>query len=46
MAVKLNNFSKIWKKESQIAALFSTQKSSDDWPDALDNLAIALVVNK
>jgi hypothetical protein len=29
-----------------ISALFLTQRPPDDWPDALDHLAIGLVVNK
>ena len=34
------------EKKSQILALFLTQRPSDDWPDALDHLAIGLVANK
>ena len=33
-------------KKSQISALFLTQRPPDDWPDALDHLAIGLVTNK
>ena len=29
-----------------ISALFSTQTPPDDWPDALDHLAVGLVANK
>ena len=42
IAEKLNNL----KEKSQISALFLTQRPPDDWPDALDNLAIALAANK
>ena len=34
------------KEKSQISALFLTQRPPDDWPDALDHLAIGLVANK
>ena len=34
------------EKKNQISALFSTQRPSDDWPDALDHLFIGLVANK
>ena len=34
------------KAQEQISALFSTQRPPDDWPDALDHLAIGLVANK
>ena len=41
MAEKLNNFEKFVKKEkNQISALFLTQRPPDDWPDALDHLAM------
>ena len=43
MAEKLNNFKKYERKKNQISALFSTP---DDWPDALEHLAIGLVTNK
>ena len=43
MAENLNNFE---RKKNQISALFSTQTPLDDWPDALDYLAIGLVANK
>ena len=33
-------------KRNQISALFSTQRPPDEWPDALDHLAIDLVANK
>ena len=48
MAKKMNNFEKFEKekKSNQISALFSTQRPPDDWPDALDHLAIGLVANK
>ena len=46
MAEKLNNFEKFDRKKNQISALFSTQRPPDDWPDALDHLAIGLVANK
>jgi hypothetical protein len=46
MAEKLINFEKFARKKSQISALFSTQRTSVDWPDALDHLAIGLVANK
>ena len=46
MAEKLNNFKKIWKKKTQISALFSTQRPLDDWPHALVHLAIGLVASK
>ena len=46
MAEKLNNFEKFERKKNQISALFSTQRPPDDWPDALDHLAIGLVANK
>jgi hypothetical protein len=45
MPEKLNNFER-FDKENQISALFSTQRPLDDWPDALDHLAIVLVANK
>ena len=34
------------RKKKQISALFSTQRPPEDWPDALDHLAIGLVANK
>jgi hypothetical protein len=34
------------RTNSQISALFLTQRPPDDWPDALDNLAIGLVANR
>ena len=34
------------EKKSQISALFLTQRPPDDWPDALDHLAIGLAANK
>ena len=43
---KLNNLEKFERKKSQISALFLTQRPPDDWPDALDHLAIGLVANK
>ena len=43
MAEKLNNLK---EKKGQISALFLTQRPLDDWPDALDHLAIGLVANK
>ena len=46
MAEKLNNFEKFERKKNQISALFSTQRPPNDWPDALDHLAICLVANK
>jgi hypothetical protein len=46
MAEKLNNFKKYERKKNQISALFSTQRPPDDWPDALEHLAIGLVTNK
>ena len=46
MAEKLSNFEKFDRKKNQISALFSTQIPPDDWPDALDHLAIGLVANK
>ena len=46
MAEKLNNFTKFQRKKHQISVLFSTQRPLDDWPDALDHLAIGLVVNE
>ena len=46
MAEKLNNLKKIQIKKHPILALFSTQRPPDDWPDALDHLAIGLVANK
>ena len=33
------------KKKGKISALFLTQRPTDDWPDALDHLAIGLVAN-
>jgi hypothetical protein len=42
MAEKLNNFEKFERKKSQISALFLTQRPPDDWPDALDHLAIQM----
>ena len=42
MAEKLKFF-EIFEKFS---ALFSTKRPSDDWPDALDHLAIGLVAKK
>ncbi len=42
-----SRFALIHKKaQDQISALFSTQRPPDDWPDALDHLAIGLVANK
>ena len=41
---KFETFWKIWMKKIQ--ALFSTQRPPDDWPDALDHLAIGLAANK
>ena len=46
MAEKLNNFEKFERKKNQISALFSTQTPPDEWPDALDCLAIGLDANK
>ena len=46
MAEKLNNFENFERKKNQISALFSTQRHPDDWPDALDHLAIGLVANE
>ena len=46
MAEKMNNFEKFEWKKCQISALFFTQRPPDDWPDALDHLAIGLVANK
>ena len=43
---KIEQFWKIWEKKSQSSALFLTQRPHDDWPDALDHLAIGLVANK
>ena len=34
------------EKKSQISALFLTQRPPDDWPDALDHLAISFVAQK
>ena len=46
IAEKLNNFEKFERKKSQISALFLTQRPLDDWPDALDHLAIVwLLIN-
>jgi hypothetical protein len=45
MTEKLNNFEKFERKKNQISALFLTQRPPDDWPDALDHLAIGLVAN-
>ena len=36
MAEKLNNLEKFEREKNQISALFSSQRPSDDWPDALD----------
>ena len=33
-------------KKIEISALFLTQRPPDDWPDALDHLAIGLAANK
>ena len=33
-------------EDNTISALFSAQIPPDDWPDALDHLAIGLVANK
>ena len=46
MAEKLNNFEKFERKKNQISALLSTQRPNDDWPDALDHLAIGFLANK
>jgi hypothetical protein len=46
MAEKLNNFEKFERKKNQISALISTQRPPDDWPDALDHLAIGFVANE
>ena len=46
MATKLNNFKKFERKKNQISALFLTQRPPDEWPDALDHLAIGLVANE
>ena len=43
---KLNSFEKFERKKSQISALFLTKRPPNDWPDALDHLAIGLVANK
>ena len=46
MHEKLNHFEKLERKKNQILVLFSTQRSPDDWPDALDHLVIGLVANE
>ena len=46
LAEKSNNFEKFERKKNQTSSLFSTQRPLDDWPDALDHLAIGLVVNE
>jgi hypothetical protein len=46
MAEKLSNFEKFERTKNQISALFSTQRPPDDWPDALEYLAIGLVAYK
>ena len=46
IAEKLNNFEKFEGKKGQISVLFLPQRPLDDWPDALDHLAIGLVANK
>ena len=46
MAEKLNNFEKFKRNKNKILALLSTQRPPDDWPDALNHLAICLVANK
>ena len=46
MAEKLNNFEKFERKKNQISALLSTQRPPDDWPDALDHLAIGFLANQ
>ena len=46
IAEKLKNFEKFERKKGQNSALFLTQRPLDDWPDALDYLAIGLVANK
>ena len=43
---KLYNFEKTERKRYQISALFLIQRPPDDWPNALDPLAIGLVANK
>jgi hypothetical protein len=43
---KIEIFWKTWKKKSQISTLFLNQRTPDDWPDALDHLAIGLIANK
>jgi hypothetical protein len=37
---------KFEEEKKQISALFSTQTTLDDWPDAIDHLTIGLVANK
>ena len=46
IAEKLTIFEKFERKKSQISAPFLTQRPPDDWPDALDHLAIGLIANK
>jgi hypothetical protein len=43
MAEKLNNFEKFERKKKSNSAMISSQRPTDDWLDALDNLAIGLV---
>jgi len=40
---ELKIFEKVERKNNQISALFLTQRPPDDWPDALDHLAIGLI---
>ena len=40
IAEKLNGFENFERKKNQISSLFLTQRPPDDWPDALDHLAI------
>ena len=45
--IERNEFTKRHRNNgSKISALFSTQRPLDDWPDALDHLAIGLVARK
>ena len=46
MAEKLNNLEKFGRKKGQISVLFLTQRPLDEWPNAVDHLAIGLVANK
>ena len=46
LSENMRNFENLKKKKGQNSAFYSTQWPPDNWPDALDCLAICLVANK